>query len=84
MERKYFKIYTSESSVAKPRKLLAEIFAGFKKGKFLGWRLFIRNINALYRQSIPRFVWAFFTPLATGLVWTGVLYPLFVLTRTIL
>lgn len=97
MERRYIKIYTPESSVTKPGKLLTEIFDGFLEGRFLAWRLYVRNINAQYRQSLLGFVWAFLPPLASGLVWiflkdqkvfnvgdTAIPYPAFVLTGTIL
>jgi lipopolysaccharide transport system permease protein len=63
----------------------------------LGFRLFTRNLTALYRQSLLGFGWALLPPLATAALWillrgsnvvnmedTGVSYPVFVLTGTIL
>ncbi len=66
-------------------------------GRFLAWRLFIRNVRSQYRQSVLGILWAFLPPLVTALVWvflkqqsvfavaeTPVPYPVFVLTGTIL
>jgi lipopolysaccharide transport system permease protein len=63
----------------------------------LGARLFKRNLKALYRQSLLGFSWALLQPLATAGLWillrsnnvvnmenTGISYPVFVLTGTIL
>jgi lipopolysaccharide transport system permease protein len=63
----------------------------------LAKQLATRDIKAQYRQSYFGILWAFITPLATGLVWiflnksgtvaisdTGMPYPVFVFTGTII
>jgi len=91
------RVYTPESSINKPGRMIIEIFQGFREGQFLGWRLYIRNLKSQYRQSLLGLFWAIFPPLVSGLVWiflqnqkvfdvgpTPVPYPVFVLTGTIL
>jgi lipopolysaccharide transport system permease protein len=61
----------------------------------LGWRLFVRDVSAQYRQSVLGIAWAFLPPLLTGLVFialqsrsvlnladTAIPYPVFVLVGT--
>jgi lipopolysaccharide transport system permease protein len=36
----------------------------------LAWRLFVRDISAMYRQSMLGYIWAFLPPLATALSFT--------------
>jgi len=63
----------------------------------LGYRLFKRNLKAQYRQSVLGFAWALIPPVLTALLWiflrqngvmriadTGISYPVFVFTGTIL
>lgn len=63
----------------------------------LGFRLFLRNLKGIYRQSFLGIGWALLFPLATAALWvflrgnnivnmsdTGVSYPVFVLTGTML
>jgi lipopolysaccharide transport system permease protein len=67
------------------------------KSHALGFRLFKRNLKALYRQSLLGFGWALLPPFLTAALWiflrsnnvvsmqeTGVSYPVFVLTGTML
>ncbi|MCC7278869.1 MAG: ABC transporter permease [Chromatiaceae bacterium] len=69
----------------------------FAQSRALAWRLFRRDISAMYRQSLLGYLWLFLPPLATVSVWiflnqqqlvtidTGdVPYPLFVMTGTVL
>ena len=89
--------YSAEERRNKPVKVLVSILVGFKKGHHLGYRFAVRNIKALYRQSILGFVWALIPPIVTALVWiflrkTGVFsiqgvtipYSLFVLSGMLL
>jgi lipopolysaccharide transport system permease protein len=63
----------------------------------LAWRLFIRDISAMYRQSILGYLWAFLPPIVTTLTFvllnsqgiirvgeTPVPYPAFVMIGTVL
>jgi lipopolysaccharide transport system permease protein len=90
-------VYTPESQMRTPRKLLRSMFLDLKASRELGWRLFIRDVSARYRQSFLGIFWAFLPPIAMGLVFiilqsksilnlgeTDIPYPLFVLTGTIL
>lgn len=77
--------------------MLKESFKDIKSSRFLAWQLAVRDIKAQYRQSYFGILWAFVTPLATALIWivlngtgtvqlsdTGIPYPLFVFTGTLI
>ena len=78
-------------------KLLKESLSDIVSSFFLAKQLATRDIKAQYRQSYLGILWAFITPLVTGLVWillntsgtveitdTGMPYPVFVFTGTII
>ena len=86
------KIYTPESPLRQPGKLVREIFADVWKNRELIWILFLRDLKAQFRQSLLGYLWLVIPPLANALVWfllnsqrlinvdTGdVPYPVFVL-----
>ena len=90
-------IYTPESGLKNPGKLLSDMMKNLANSYELGWRLFRRNIKAAYRQSLLGLLWAFIPPIMTTLVWVflngqriiniddpGIPYPAFVLTSTLL
>jgi lipopolysaccharide transport system permease protein len=90
-------IYSAETSRHSLLTHLRDIMRAFPQSHELGFRLFSRNITALYRQSLLGFAWALLPPLATAALWiflrgnnvvrmeeTGVSYPIFVLTGTML
>jgi len=90
-------VYSPESGIRKPGFLLREMFQDWKGSFELGWRLFLRDKKAMYRQSMLGILWAFIPPIMTTLVWVflngqkiiniddpGVPYPAFVLTSTLL
>ena len=90
-------IYTPESQLRTPGRLLRLMARDFLAGRELAWRLFIRDISARYRQSILGIFWAFFPPILTGLLFiflqakkivyvgsTDIPYPVFVLVGTTL
>ena len=77
--------------------MLIDIFMELPEAHELGFRLFKRNLKAMYRQSLLGFTWALFPPLITAGLWiflrsnnvmsmgdTGIPYPVFVLTGTML
>ena len=89
--------YIPESPLRNPAKLVGEMFADLKQSRGLAWRLFIRDISALYRQSVLGYVWAFLPPIATSAAFmylnsqsivnvgkTAVPYPAFVMIGTLL
>lgn len=49
--------YSTESSIRRPLKLLANIFSSTIAGRELAWRFFLRNIKGTYRQTLLGFVW---------------------------
>lgn len=90
-------VYSPESGLRKPGKLLKDMFSDLGGSYELGWRLFLRNFKGMYRQSLLGFVWALVPPIMSTLVWVflnsqkiiniedpGVPYPAFVLTSTLL
>lgn len=90
-------IYTPDSELLNPGRLLHSMMSDLLASRELAWRLFVRNISAQYRQSLLGYFWAFVPPLFTTLIWVflnsqnildvgdpGMPYPLFVLTGTVL
>lgn len=95
--RDQVRVYTPDSDMRSPAKLIAAMMADLVDSKELAWRLFVRDVSARYRQSILGILWAFLPPILSGLVFiilqsknvlnlgkTNVDYPLFVLIGTIL
>lgn len=92
------RIYSPNSGVSKPFKLLAEIFKGFKEGRFLAYQLFVRDLKASVRQSFLGFLWHFIPAIAQAIIWIVLnsqevvsvkdipmdSYPAFVITGTII
>ena len=90
-------IYTPESPLANPGKLLRDMFRDLGAGRELAWRLAVRDISAQYRQSLLGILWALIIPLANTAVWlylsaaqvvqvaaTPVPYPVYVFSGTLL
>jgi lipopolysaccharide transport system permease protein len=90
-------IYTPESQLANPRKLLHDMFRELAAGRELAWRLAVRDLSAQYRQTLLGFLWALILPLANTLVWiflsrsgvvavadTALPYPVYVFVGTML
>ena len=89
--------YTPESPLAHPAKLWREMKQDLWAGRELAWRLAVRDISAQYRQNALGVLWALINPLMTTAVWlflstsrlvqvadTGLPYPVFVFTGTLL
>jgi len=90
-------VYSPESQMHTPGRLVRSMFQGLKDSRELAWRLFIRDISARYRQSMLGIFWAFLPPIITGLVFiilqsrrvinlgeTDIPYPVYVLIGTTL
>lgn len=90
------RIYTPESGVSNPLKLLVEIIKGFKEGRFLAYQMFKRDLKASVRQSFLGYFWHFIPAIATALIWIilnaqkvvqindlPMKYPAFTITGTI-
>jgi lipopolysaccharide transport system permease protein len=91
------RIYTPASPLAQPGLLWREMRQDLWAGRELAWRLAVRDISAQYRQSVLGVLWALINPLTTTAVWlflstsrlvqvaeTGIPYPVFVFTGTLL
>jgi lipopolysaccharide transport system permease protein len=90
-------IYTPDSSLASPGKMLREMFTDLVAARELAWRLAVRDIQAQYRQAFLGILWAFILPLANTFAWiflnssdvvkiadTALPYPVYVFTGTML
>jgi len=90
-------VYTPESSISHPVKMLRQMFADLGRGRELAWQLAVRDIKAQYRQAALGLLWAFILPLAHTLTWiflsgsgivevknTNLPYPVYVFTGTML
>lgn len=56
-------IYSPEPILRHPGSLLREMLEDLWSGRELAWRLMMRNISAMYRQTALGYVWAFLPPL---------------------
>jgi lipopolysaccharide transport system permease protein len=97
MQKQKITVYTPDSSLASPRKMLREMFRDLAAGRELAWHLAVRDIRAQYRQAFLGIIWAFILPLANTLAWiflnsTGIIkvadtalsYPVYVFAGTML
>ena len=62
-------VYDSGSEIRDPVRLFKNIYADFLVGRELGWRLFLRNLRCLYRQTALGLFWAFLPPVANTAIW---------------
>lgn len=89
-------VYNSDSVLAKPARLFAEICSEIIAFRGLIWILFLRDLKAQFRQSYFGYVWLFLPPLLTTGVWlflnnqkvmvvaeTDIPYPLFVIIGSV-
>ncbi|MFC1680371.1 ABC transporter permease [Pseudomonadota bacterium] len=90
-------VYTPDSQVQHPAKMLRSMFRDLAASRELAWRLAVRDIRAQYRQAFLGILWAFITPLANTVTWiflsgagiiavgeTPLPYPVYVFTGTML
>lgn len=90
-------IYTPDSSLASPRRMLRDMLFDLSAGRELAWRLAVRDISAQYRQAFLGLLWAFILPLANTITWiflsgsgivaireTTVSYPVYVFAGSML
>lgn len=90
-------VYTPESQLRHPRRLLRSMWHDLLASRELAWRLMIRDISAQYRQSFLGILWAFLPPIAMALVFvvlnsrklinigeTNIPYPAFAVFGTVL
>jgi lipopolysaccharide transport system permease protein len=90
-------VYSPGSPLRNPGKLVRDMLRDLLASRELAWRLFVRDISAMYRQSLLGYVWAFLPPVVTTLTFTflnsqsiiivgktPIPYPAFVLIGTLL
>lgn len=88
----YETVYTPESPLRRPVQMLKSMWKDLKVSKELAWRLTVRDISAMYRQSLLGITWAFLPPIAMTAAFVflnqskvlqtgsgGIPYPAFVL-----
>lgn len=59
-------VYTPESPLRLPLKLLSEMFGDLLASRELAWRLFVRDTRAQYRNSLLGYLWVFIPPLVAS------------------
>jgi len=69
MKTKNKTVYTPESSIHHPARMLADMFRDLIGGRQLAWQLAVRDIRAQYRQAALGLLWAFILPLAHTVTW---------------
>jgi lipopolysaccharide transport system permease protein len=90
-------VYTPDSSLANPWRMIRMMFRDLIAGRSLAWRLAVRDLSAQYRQSLLGFLWALIIPLANTILWiflsssgivrvsdTELSYPVYVFVGTML
>lgn len=90
-------IYTPSSQLRHPLQLLKNMWIDLNASKELAWCLFVRNISAMYRQTMLGYLWAFLPPVFTTLTFvflnsqkifsvgkTDIPYPAYVMIGTLL
>lgn len=97
MKTKKITVYTPDSSLNHPARMLADMFRDLIAGRELAWQLAVRDIRAQYRQTALGLFWAFILPLANTITWiflsrsgivsvsaTTLPYPVYVFSGTII
>lgn len=59
-------VYTPDSKLKHPIKLVREMWKDLLAARELAWRLMVRDISARYRQSFLGVFWAFIPPIVTA------------------
>ncbi|MEI2692516.1 MAG: hypothetical protein V9H69_23465 [Anaerolineae bacterium] len=90
-------VYSADSQMRRPGQLARAMVRDLAQARELSWRLFVRDVSALYRQSVLGVLWSFAPPIVTALIFillqqadvlnlsqTSMPYPVYVLTGTIL
>ena len=89
-------VYSPESPLSNPGKLIKEVFYDLYRCRELIWILFQRDLKAQFRQSYLGYVWLFLPPVMITAVWlflsnqkviavgdTGIPYPVFVIVGSV-
>jgi lipopolysaccharide transport system permease protein len=89
-------VYTPESPILHPLQLLKTMIIDLRSSFALAYRLMVRDISSMYRQTALGYFWAIFPPLVTSLTFVilnrakvfglghfSIPYPVFVITGTV-
>ena len=90
-------VYSPESALRQPGKMLRDMSRDLWSSRDLAWRIFLRDTRAQHRQSLLGYFWILLPPLVQTAIWvflngsgilkiadTGIPYPVFVLIGTML
>jgi len=90
-------VYTPDSTMRHPVRMLADMLHDLIAGRELAWQLAVRDIKAQYRQAFLGIFWALILPLANTVTWiflnrsgivsvaeTSLPYPIYVFTGTMI
>jgi len=90
------RVFTPESPIRHPRRMVADALRDLRVARSLAWRLAVRDISAQYRQTALGYLWSVLPAVMLTLVWvvlnkstlvrisTGAIpYAVFALTGTI-
>jgi lipopolysaccharide transport system permease protein len=97
MKTRMLTVYTPDSSMRHPVRMMADMVRDLIAGRELAWQLAVRDIRAQYRQAALGLLWAFILPLAHTITWiflsgSGIVtvsdtvlpYPVYVFTGTMI
>ena len=97
MKTKNITVYSPDSSIRHPARMLADMLHDVFAGRQLAWQLAVRDIRAQYRQAFLGIFWALILPLANTVTWiflnragivsvaeTSLPYPIYVFTGTMI
>jgi lipopolysaccharide transport system permease protein len=89
-------VHTPESPILHPIQLLRSMITDLRSSFALAYRLTVRDISSMYRQTALGYFWAIFPPLVTSLTFVilnrakvfglgtySIPYPVFVITGTV-
>ncbi len=62
-------VYDARPDLSKPMVVFGKIVRGFVDGRELAWRLFLRNLRGMYRQTLLGLFWLFLPPIANTAIW---------------
>lgn len=65
------RVYTPDSDLRHPLVFLRQMLRDAWAGRYLAWRIFLRDINARYRQTALGFLWLLIPPVAAAVALTA-------------
>jgi len=62
-------VYTADSELRRPVQMLRSMYLDLLRSRGLAWRLFLRDLNGQYRQSLLGYLWLLLPPLGSRPSW---------------